>query len=44
MKKLYFVLLFFPILVLSQSTDQNYVKNTVYKRASTEINVDINDP
>src|SRR5690554_3751932 len=36
MKKfIYYTVVFFPVLVLSQSTNQNYVKSTTYKKATT---------
>ena len=35
MKKLLFLLILFPVLVLAQSTDQNYVKLTTYKQPVT---------
>lgn len=31
MKKLFYLILLSPVLVLSQSTDQNYIKKTIYK-------------
>jgi len=44
MKKLLYTLaLVLPILVLGQSTDQNYVKNTVYKTAVSEGGDVLND-
>lgn len=45
MKKLYYLLvILFPVLVLGQSQDQNYVKTTVYKKASTTTSIDENNP
>src|SRR5574343_307259 len=35
MKKLFYTLLIIPAFVLAQSTDQNYVKSTTYKQATT---------
>src|SRR5690554_6810576 len=38
MKKLIYILIIFPVLALGQSTDQNYVKSTTYKVATTTPN------
>lgn len=37
-------LLLFPVFAFAQSQDQNYVKTTVYKKASTEETIDHDDP
>lgn len=45
MKKIFFTLLFLlPVFVLGQSQNQNYVKSTTYKKASTQTIIDVNDP
>ena len=35
MKKLIYILILIPVLALAQSQDQNYVKSTTYKQATT---------
>ncbi|MCO6174979.1 RHS repeat-associated core domain-containing protein [Flavobacterium sp. NRK F10] len=35
MKKLFYIVILLPVLVLGQSPDQNYIKTTAYKQAST---------
>lgn len=37
MKKLFYILSFIPVLALSQSQDQNYIKTTTYKVATTVV-------
>ena len=33
-----------PFLALAQSQDQNYIKTTTYKKASTQVTVDVTNP
>lgn len=44
MRKFLYILLLVPVLVIAQSTDQNFVKTTIYKQArtTTVTNPDIN--
>jgi hypothetical protein len=44
MKKLICILTLLPVLVLAQSPDQNWVKNTTYKKPTTEGNIDVTNP
>jgi RHS repeat-associated protein len=44
MKKLYILFLIIPVLVFGQSQNQNYIKNITYKKASTEEQIDVNNP
>ncbi|MCG2611792.1 RHS repeat-associated core domain-containing protein [Flavobacterium sp. SM15] len=44
MKKIIYLLLLFPLLVLGQSNAQNWVKTTTYKKPTTAGSVDVSDP
>lgn len=44
MKKLFYILLFIPVLALAQSQDQNYVKTTTYKKPTSVGSVDASLP
>ncbi|MBF04855.1 MAG: type IV secretion protein Rhs [Flavobacterium sp.] len=44
MKKLLYILTLIPFLALGQSQDQNYIKTTTYKKASTQVTVDVTNP
>ncbi|MVO09177.1 type IV secretion protein Rhs [Flavobacterium sp. TP390] len=44
MKKILYILTLIPFLALAQSQDQNYIKTTTYKKASTQVTVDVNNP
>ncbi len=44
MKKLLYILILVPALVLAQSTDQNYVKSVSYKKPTSAGTVDTNNP
>ncbi len=44
MKKLLYILTLIPFLALGQSQDQNYIKTTTYKKASSEVSVDVTNP
>ncbi len=41
MKKIFYILTLIPFLALAQSQDQNYIKTTTYKKASTIETVDV---
>ncbi|MCO6164493.1 DUF6443 domain-containing protein, partial [Flavobacterium sp. NRK F7] len=44
MKKLLYIIALIPFLALGQSQDQNYIKTTTYKKASSQVTVDVNNP
>ena len=44
MKKIFYILMLIPFLALAQSQDQNYIKTTTYKKASTQVTVDVTNP
>ncbi|MCO6164542.1 DUF6443 domain-containing protein, partial [Flavobacterium sp. NRK F7] len=44
MKKIFYILTLIPFLALAQSQDQNYIKTTTYKKASTQGTVDVTNP
>ena len=44
MKKIFYILTLIPFLALAQSQDQNYIKTTTYKKASTIETVDVTNP
>ncbi|WP_165396096.1 DUF6443 domain-containing protein [Flavobacterium sp. J27] len=44
MKKLLYIAMLIPFLALGQSQDQNYIKNTTYKKPTSQGTVDVTNP